>query len=53
MLLGMKDATESGKPNRLHGFIALVLHEPDRYVERWDQLRGQSICWLGKKSGQN
>ena len=40
MLVGMKYATESSKPNRFHGFVEVVLHERDRYVTDVDSIKG-------------
>jgi len=40
MLVGMKYATESGKPNRFHGFVEVVLNERDRYVTEVEPIVG-------------
>jgi len=40
MLVGMKYATESGKPNRFHGFVEVVLNERDRYVAEVEPIEG-------------
>jgi len=40
MLVGMKYATESAKPNRFHGFVEVVLNERDRYVAEVEPIEG-------------
>jgi len=40
MLVGMKYATESGKPNRFHGFMEVVLNERDRHVAEVEPIEG-------------
>jgi len=56
MLVGKKYATESGKLNRFHGFVEVVLNERDRYVGEVEPivgpvhlLEGETI--RGKNSG--
>jgi len=40
MLVGMKYATESGKPNRFHRFVEVVLNERDRHVGEVEPIEG-------------
>jgi len=49
MLVGMKYATESGKPNRFHGFVEVVLNERDRYVAEVEPIEGPVHLLEGEK----
>ena len=40
MLVGIKYATKSSKPNRFHGFVEVVLNERDRYVVEVEPIEG-------------
>jgi len=49
MLVGMKYATKSGKPNRFHGFVEVVLNERDRYVMAVEPTEGPVHLLEGEK----
>jgi hypothetical protein len=54
MLVGMKYATESSKPNRFHGFVEVVLNERDRYVAEVEPIEGPvHLLERGKIRGKN
>jgi len=54
MLVGMKYATESGKLNRFHRFVEVVLNERDRYVAKVEPI-AEPVHLLegGKIRGKN
>jgi len=49
MLVGIKYATESGKPNRFHGFVEVVLNEQDRYVVEVEPIEGPVYLLEGEQ----
>ena len=54
MLVGMKYATESSKPNRVHGFVEVVLNERDWYVAEVEPIEGPvHLLERGKIRGKN
>jgi len=54
MLVGMKYATEPGKPNCLHGFVEVVLNERDQYVAEVEPIEGPvHLLKGGKNWGKN
>jgi len=50
MLVGMKYAMESGKPNCFHGFVEVVLNERDGYVAEVEPIEGPVHLLEGEKS---
>ena len=54
MLVGMKYATESRKPNSFHGFVEVVLNERDRYVTDVEAIEGPvHLLQGGRIRGKN
>jgi len=49
MLGGMKYATESGKPNRFHGFVEVELNERDWYIVEVELIEGPVHLLEGEK----
>jgi len=45
----MKYATESGKANRFHGFVEVLLNEWDRYVAEVEPIEGPEHLLEGEK----
>jgi len=49
MLVGMKYATQLGKPNRFHGCVEVVHNERDRYVAEVEPIEGPVHLLEGEK----
>jgi len=49
MIVGMKYATESGKPNRFHQFVEVLLNERDRYIAEVEPIEGPVHLRVGEK----
>ena len=49
-LIGMKYVMESSNPNGFHGFVEVVLNEPNRYVAEVEPIEGPVHLLKGRKT---